>query len=85
MNSRLLNTFVVLLLIGSIAASKFTASKLDKIKSQKFAKSALGKTIVDTVQLQMKTGGSVDTVVRLLESLYDSLESQQEDADEDSL
>jgi hypothetical protein len=33
----------------------------------------------------MKTGGSVDTVVRLLESLYDSLESQQEDADEDSL
>jgi hypothetical protein len=85
MNSRLLNTFVVLLLIGSIAATKFTTSKLDKIKSQKFAKSALGKTIVDTVQIQMKTGGSVDTVVRLLESLYDSLESQQEDADEDSL
>ena len=73
MNTKLLNVIFILLLVGSIACTKFSAHKLQKIKSHKFSKSALGKTIVQAVQIQMQTGGSVDIVVRLLQALSESL------------
>jgi len=70
---------ITLLVVGSFATSTEDQEAINKLEA--IYKTDFGKTMLNTVQLQLASGDAVDNLIELLRSIYNSINAEQQEDD----
>jgi len=71
---------IALLVVGTFAMTAEDQEIFDKIKA--IESSSFGKTMLDTVQLQLASGDPMDDLIETLQSTYNFVYGEQQSDDE---